>query len=356
VTHHVVTTRADGSRLVTFADGTTIDSSAEAVKSAERGEVKIASEGYPPVKINLRLKEVEISGLDGTILKAEIAREGSDAAVKLNHLDGSVLKVLADGTLDVYPAPLAWIPNRPSDERSGVYRYQLGDGKVSTRDPSGSTFVASVETGHSIDLVLKDDLAGELEAQAKGDDAAAEEADDDNPDWSHPPRLFVCRRDGSGVELLRATDVRGFMAQREVEVENGTAMLLREPLPSEPSAETYTFVWKDWMQMHIAALVAGARQSDAQQLLGFMPKVVAPPPESTTLHFRRLLRRDPLREREREQLEAEITEMANYRHHEEERARKMHVVDPRTDEEKAAEAALQQQMLMFWPMTVASPA
>ena len=32
---------------------------------------------------------VEISGLDGTILKAEMAREGLDAGVKLNHLDTS---------------------------------------------------------------------------------------------------------------------------------------------------------------------------------------------------------------------------------------------------------------------------
>jgi len=201
--------------------------------------------------------------------------------------------------------------------------------------------------------VLKDDLAGELEAQAKGEDAASEDADvdDDNPDWSHPPRLFVCRRDGSGVELLRTADVQGFMAQREAEVELGTAMVMREPLPAEPSAETHTIVWRDWMQMHIASLVASATQSDAQQLLGFMPKVVTPPPDSTTLHFRRLLRRDVLREREREQLEEEIRDMTKYRDEEEEKAKRMHVVDPRTEEEKAAEAELQKDLLLIWPMT-----
>merc|ERR1719230_2117863 len=123
------------------------------------------------------------------------------------------------------------------------------------------------------------------------------------------------------------------MAQREMEVEAGTAMLLREPLPSEPSAETYTFVWRDWMQMHLAALAAQEQQSDSQQLLGFMPKVVSAPPEATTLHFRRLLRRDGLKERDREHLEAEISEMAAYRDQEEERARQMHVTDPRTEEE-----------------------
>ena len=282
-----------------FSDGTTIDSSADAVKSGDRGEVRVNCEGYPPLKINLRLREVEISGLDGTILKAEMAREGLDAGVKLNHLDGTVLKLASDGSLDLFPASLAWVPNRASDERSGIYKVDLINGRLSTRDPAGSTFVATT-SGHSIELVLKDDLAGELEAQAREESGAeAEETDEDNPDWSHPPRLFVCRPDGSGVELLRNADVRGFMAQRELEVEGGTAMLLREPLPSEPSAETYTFVWKDWMQMHVASLVAEQEQSDAHQLLGFMPKVVTPPAESTTLHFRRLVRREGLKEAQR---------------------------------------------------------
>ena len=92
-THHVVTTRADGtlvisradgSRLVTFADGTSIDATADAVKTGERGEVRVSCEGFPPVKSNLRLREVEISGLDGTMLKAELVRDGVDnGCVKL---------------------------------------------------------------------------------------------------------------------------------------------------------------------------------------------------------------------------------------------------------------------------------
>ena len=181
----LVVSRADGSRLVTFADGTSIDSSAEAVKSGERGEVRVAREGYPPVKVNLRLKEVEVEGLDGTMLKAEIAREGSDAGVKLTHLDGSVVKVLADGTLDLFPAALAWMPNRAADERSGIYHLDLHNGKLSTKDPSGSTFVASVDSGHSIDLVLKDDLAGELEAQAKEEAPSGDEDEIDEIGRAH---------------------------------------------------------------------------------------------------------------------------------------------------------------------------
>ena len=46
------------------------------------------------------------------------------------------------------------------------------------------------------EMVLKDglgDIGGESEEYNL-------EAD---PDWSHPPRLFECRPDGTGVELLR---------------------------------------------------------------------------------------------------------------------------------------------------------
>ena len=40
------------SHIVQLADGTSIECSAEAVKSGERGEVKINAEGFPPVKVN----------------------------------------------------------------------------------------------------------------------------------------------------------------------------------------------------------------------------------------------------------------------------------------------------------------
>jgi len=359
VTHHVMTTRADGtlvisradgSRLVQFTDGTSIDSSAEAVKFGDRGEVNVSREGYPPVKVYLKAMEVEVEGLDGTILKAELQKPGHQGCVKLNHLDGSVLKLSSVGKLALFPAALAW--GSESDGKLGVYSMDLAEGKLVTKDHSGSTFTASVLEGHTIDLVLKDDLAGELEAAAaEGVASDSSPQEEENADWSHPPRLFVTRPDGSGVELLRAADVRGFIRQREAEVEGGTAMLLREPLPAEPSAEVYTYVWRDWMQMHISALEADRQESDAITLLGFMPNVVASPPESTILHFRRLLRREALSESNREKLNVEIANMNSYREQEEQKAHELHVGDVRTAEEVAVEAELAKEMLKIFPMT-----
>ena len=352
--HHVMTTRgdgtlvvsrSDGSRLVQFADGTTIDSSAEAVKFGDRGEVRVNCEGYPPVRLALKQLEVEISCLDGTMLKAELASVAALGCVKLNHLDGTVLKLTSDGKTSLFPAPLAWVEN--ADGKSGVYHIDLASGVMYTKDPAGSTFKAGpgVDGGHDVDLVMTDDLAASLEDASDGDAAAAKPVDEDNPDWSHPPRLFVVRPDGSGVELLRQGDVRSFVKQREAEIEGGTAMLLREPLPSEPSAEVFTYVWRDWMQMHLASLEAERRESDAISLLGYQPKVDAPPASVTTLHFRRLLTRETLNEPNREKLEIEISNMNHYREQEEIKAHELHVTDIRTEEEKAMEAEAAREML-----------
>ena len=352
--HHVMTTRgdgtlvvsrSDGSRLVQFADGTTIDSSAEAVKFGDRGEVRVNCEGYPPVRLALKQLEVEISCLDGTMLKAELASVAALGCVKLNHLDGTVLKLTSDGKTSLFPAPLAWAEN--ADGKSGVYHIDLASGVMYTKDPAGSTFTAGpgVDGGHTVDLVMTDDLAASLEDASDGDAAAAKPVDEDNPDWSHPPRLFVVRPDGSGVELLRQGDVRSFVKQREAEIEGGTAMLLREPLPSEPSAEVFTYVWRDWMQMHLASLEAERRESDAIALLGYQPKVDVPPASVTTLHFRRLLSREALNEPNREKLEIEISNMNHYREQEEIKAHELHVTDIRTEEEKAMEAEAAREML-----------
>jgi len=102
--------------------------------------------------------------------------------------------------------------------------------------------------------------------------------------------------------------------------------------------------------MHIASLDAERRESDAVSLLGFQPKVAVPPTDVTTLNFRRLLRREPLSEGSREQLEREIDNMNQYREQEEVKAYELHVTDIRTEEEKAMEAELAKEMLKIYTL------
>ena len=78
-------------------------------------------------------------------------------------------------------------------------------------------------------------------------DAAMDEgaAAPDDPEWCHPPRLLICRPDGSGAELWRHADVRSFLHARGKGVEEGVAQEQQLPFPADPDATVHTYVWRD---------------------------------------------------------------------------------------------------------------
>ncbi|KAL1495489.1 hypothetical protein AB1Y20_016854 [Prymnesium parvum] len=343
VSHNVVTTRADGtlvlsradgSRLVQFSDGTAINSSPEAVKNAQRGSLSVRCDGYAPVDINLRLAEVTMFGLDGTDAKVR------DASVSVHHRSGLQFTLSKEGKVHYFPAQLAWMAGRARDEATCVYKLDLVASTLETKDPQGSVFRVSFDQGHSVDLVLPDELSS----------AETPVAEDEDPDWSHPPKLFICRADGTGVELLRTADVAPFMQARDVDADQGICMHLREPVSGDTTAEVHTWVWRDWLQHTVTKLAADRDRSDAQLLLAYLPKVKYVPPTTTLLHFRRLLKREPLTAAQREYLEKELLEMEQYRVHEEKRAQELHIKDTRSEGEGESERDLQQELLQVWPL------
>ena len=337
-THVVVTTRADGtlvlvradgSKLCQFADGTTIESSAEAEKYGTRGEVVCMCDGVATVRSNLKTAEVSVEMLDGTRLVR------NHLSVVLGHADGTAVALSDGGKAELRPPALAAVERLPEDV-SGVYALQLASGELSTTDGEGNRFEVVLGGKHHVELVLKDDLAGDVGDEA---DKGAEAADD--PAWSHPPRLFVCRPDGSGAELLRHADVRSFLKARAEAVEAGVGQLQESGVPADADAVAMTHVWRDPQTVRNGAAAAAARASDARTLLAMLPKVDVPTPTSTLLHYRRLVKREPLSPAERAVLEKELEAMDAWRTGEEEKASELHVEDTRSPEEKAAEAKVQ---------------
>ena len=79
-----------------------------------------------------------------------------------------------------------------------------------------------------------------------------------------------------------------------------------------------------------------AVESEAQTVLGFMPKLQPELQSRSLLRFRRLVHRTPLDASERAVLETELQAMDEWRREEEQRASEMHIVDARTAEEVAA--------------------
>uniref|UniRef100_A0A7S4B3M1 Uncharacterized protein n=1 Tax=Chrysotila carterae TaxID=13221 RepID=A0A7S4B3M1_CHRCT len=345
VTQHVVTTRADGtliltrpdgSRMVQFADGTAIDLSAEACKYAGRGTVVVKADGYPTAQINLRTKAVVAHAPDGSVLSV------ADGKVTVGHASGMRIVMEAEGKAELTPAPLLAIPGRPDDEPSGVYKFDLAASSVSTKDPEGNSFSVVLGQGHTVELVLKDDLGGTVTVEG---DEEEDTSNGEDPDWSHPPRLFECRADGTGVELLREQDLQPFFLARKEQSESGTCTIRDEPVPSDAGARCLSFLWSDALQAAREAAEAAALNTEAGALLGFMPKVQPAMQSVKLLHFRRLLRRTPLGPSDRAVLEKEIREMAIWHDDEAARAKEMHISDPRSAEEIEAEAAVQKELL-----------
>lgn len=327
----LVLTRADGSRLVTFACGTSLAMTADAEKYAGRGEVSVSAPGYPTVRLNLRQRSVLLATPDGAALSS------ADGTVRLSHPSGVSLQLAQSGLVELLPAALSTLEEVPNTG-AGIHYISLPDGSFRLKDAEGSSFAVDLGGRVEVDIVMKDELAG----AGADDDAPQPIGGGDEPEWSHPPRLFVCRPDGSGVELLRDADVALFEACRKGDA---SCSVVQEPLPSDPEAVSHCYTWRPWQLMEALRRQADDDESEAKALIGFMPRVEERPPVAPVLFFRRLVRREPLGVADRCTLERELREMEEWRLQEEQRAKALHVRDTRSAEVIAAEADIQRQLL-----------
>jgi len=327
----LVLTRADGSRLVTFSDGTSLEMSADAEKFAGRGTVKVSAPGYPSARINLRQRAIQLPTSDGAALSY------TDGTIQLSHPSGMRLKLLPSGMVELLPAAMSTLDEIPSTG-AGIHYIDLRQGTFRLKDAEGSSYEASLSGKIDVDIVMKDELAGAM----ADDDAPQPIGGGDEPEWSHPPRLFVCRADGSGVELLRDADVALFEACHK---QDPTCSVIKEPLPSDPNAVSHCYTWRAWQQIEALRRQAEADASDSKSLIGFMPQVEERPSVAPLLFFRRLLRREPLGVADRCTLEQELRDMEEWRLQEEARAKALHVRDTRSAAVIEAEAEIQRQLL-----------
>jgi len=325
----LVLTRANGSRLITYADGTSLDIDAEAASQPDRGVIRVRAPGFPTISSNLRQKTVQLPTSDGAALSM------SARSVHLSHPGGVQLQMLASGSAELLPAVLS-VFDEPPDNGSGVYHFNLPEATFATKDPEGSTFKLWLDGRIQTDLVLKDELAGAIVEHGAPEKIGGGE----EPEWSHPPRLFVCRPDGSGAELLRDADIALFEAIRKADA---TSSLTKEAVPSDPEATSHCHSWRSWHQLEA---MRGQGPSEEDALLGFMPQLTEQRAARPLLFFRRLVRRQPMSVESRGLLEGEIREMEEWRQQEAARTKELHVTDTRTPAEIEAEAAVQRELML----------
>ena len=80
---------------------------------------------------------------------------------------GTKLTLSSSGSLEYHPSSRASFEWAAADERAGVYAIELDAGSVATRDPQGNAFELTLGVGHSVDLVLKDDLVTDAADEAQ---------------------------------------------------------------------------------------------------------------------------------------------------------------------------------------------
>jgi len=295
--------------------------------------VVVSCDGQPTVRCNLKSGEVELAMPDGTRIVRTCPK--STGIVTLSHPDGTSLCLEAGGKAQLKPTALAHFHNQP-EEIWGTYNFHLEEGSLHTQDSEGNKFELGLNQVSNVELVLKDDLAADIEADVPTDATAK-----DDPEWCHPPRLLVCRPDGSGAELWRHADIRGFLKARAAGIEAGVSQEQHMPFPADPEAVVVTHVWRDEQTLRNDTASEVAESSDARTIAGMRPKRLEPRPEHTLLHYRRLVKRAPLSNMERDELEQELESMEKWRSGEEETATELHIADIRSPEEKAREMQVQ---------------
>ena len=145
----LVLVREDGSRMCQFADGTVIESSAEAEENhGTRGEVSVRCEGLPSVLSNLKTGEVSVAMHDGVRIVRTCPK--STGSVTVQHPDGSSLSLEAGGRAELQPAALATL-GRGEDESGGSYFFELLTGELLSTDHEGNKFEVRLGSGHRVE-------------------------------------------------------------------------------------------------------------------------------------------------------------------------------------------------------------
>ncbi|XP_033120508.1 sperm-associated antigen 17-like [Anneissia japonica] len=258
----VTVDRPDGTRIVDHSEGTRITTFYTKIEArdemssdqAETGEVQ------HPVIHDVQHVKVECVGFATVIMNCEdsiattVFPNGTqvitmpDGSYEVLHHEGSRMTIDSDGMCAYLPKPdnLNIVENLTTPS---VYMMRHSDEKIlELRDGNGNFFTV-MNTGE-VDVFVrprpaKEDAGGNAEAeefidekegQEKSNKILIEEMEQFN---EHPPRFFIIKSDGSGMELLRHRNVMDYLSNAECDP---TSAILGDPLPDHPGMTGITIM------------------------------------------------------------------------------------------------------------------
>ncbi|KAB0385214.1 hypothetical protein FD755_000170 [Muntiacus reevesi] len=390
----IIIEKKDGTRIVDHADGTRITTFYQVYEDPTiSSEDQETADG--PQRITRQVKCMRIESLH----YATVITNCEDSSCCATFGDGTSIIAKPQGTYQVLPpntgclhidrdCSAIYCHESSSDiyhpfqkrEQLRVSRYIMkhtSEVICEVMDPEGNTF--QVMSDGSVSTILpENNLEDDLNAKAEGYDSLSSTHLHKNHlqiYGEHVPRFFVIYADGSGVELLRDSDIEEYLSLAYGE---STTVVLQEPVQEQPGALSITVLRpfhevSPWlMKRELDTIVPPNLQSRTWETFPSVQKKTPGPPFGTqiwkgldigskqlvntpapilkspnVLQIRQFIQHEVIKNEVKLKLQISLKDYINHILKKEDELQEMTVKDSRTEEERGNAADLLKLVMSF---------
>ncbi|XP_040086869.1 sperm-associated antigen 17 isoform X2 [Oryx dammah] len=390
----IIIEKKDGTRIVDHADGTRITTFYQVYEDPTvSSEDQETAEGPQRISRQVKCMRIESSHYATVITNCE------DSSCCVTFGDGTSIIAKPQGTYQVLPPNTGCLHiDRDCsaiychESSSDIYhpfqkREQLRASRYIMKhtsevicevmDPEGNTFQVMAD-GSTSTILPENNLEDDLNAKAEGYDSLSSTHLHKNHlqiYGEHVPRFFVIYADGSGVELLRDSDIEEHLSLAYGE---STTIVLQEPVQEQPGALSITVLRpfhevSPWlMRKELDTIVPPNLQSRTWETFPSVQKKTPGPPFGTqiwkgldigskqlvntpapilkspnVLQIRQFIQHEVIKNEVKLKLQLSLKDYINHILKKEDELQEMTVKDSRTEEERGNAADLLKLVMSF---------
>ncbi|XDA70366.1 hypothetical protein R6Z07F_000738 [Ovis aries] len=390
----IIIEKKDGTRIVDHADGTRITTFYQVYEDPTiSSEDQETAEGPQRIARQVKCMRIESSHYATIITNCE------DSSCCATFADGTSIIAKPQGTYQVLPPNTGCL--HIARDCSAIYchesssdmyhpfqkREQLRASRYIMKhtsevicevmDPEGNTFQVMAD-GSASTILPENNLEDDLNAKAEGYDSLSSTHLHKNHlqiYGEHVPRFFVIYADGSGVELLRDSDIEEYLSLAYGE---STTVVLQEPVQEQPGALSITVLRpfhevSPWlMKKELDTIVPPNLQSRTWETFPSVQKKTPGPPFGTqiwkgldigskqlvntpapilespnVLQIRQFIQHEVIKNEVKLKLQLSLKDYINHILKKEDELQEMTVKDSRTEEERGNAADLLKLVMSF---------
>ncbi|XP_052493109.1 sperm-associated antigen 17 [Budorcas taxicolor] len=390
----IIIEKKDGTRIVDHADGTRITTFYQVYEDPTiSSEDQETAEGPQRIARQVKCMRIESSHYATVITNCE------DSSCCATFGDGTSIIAKPQGTYQVLPPNTGCLHIARDcsaiychESSSDIYhpfqkREQLRASRYIMKhtsevicevmDPEGNTFQVMAD-GSASTILPENNLEDDLNAKAEGYDSLSSTHLHKNHlqiYGEHVPRFFVIYADGSGVELLRDSDIEEYLS---LAYGDSTTIVLQEPVQEQPGALSITVLRpfhevSPWlMKKELDTIVPPNLQSRTWETFPSVQKKTPGPPFGTqiwkgldigpkqlvntpapilespnVLQIRQFIQHEVIKNEVKLKLQLSLKDYINHILKKEDELQEMTVKDSRTEEERGNAADLLKLVMSF---------